>query len=246
MQTVTNFSFKLLPGLPQSSNNHSYSKEGYTLHWPNPDTHPHHFNRIAESAFSAFQRRHLERLAHNADSSSAVLVAPIIQGGQFNIREEESVFKLLFRHLSGRPFMDLTSGYFSLYAPYQELVLKALNLRCRIVVASPKVGTICLYIMSLIKLFSQANGFFGSKGISGRIPEGYTLYEKRFMKAVEEAGRLSAEGISLTEWEKPGWTYHAKGVFFFLTTYALISNIFRRMGISKSIKPSDPNPFWIN
>lgn len=64
---------------------------------------------------------------------------------------------------------------------------------------------------------NQANGFYGSKGISGRIPEGYTLFEKRFMAAVKRAGRLwrsskrSDGGVQLSEWNKVGWTYHAKG-----------------------------------
>ena len=38
------------------------------------------------------------------------------------------------------------------------------------------------------------------------------------MKAVAKAGRLwkgpsatEGQGVLLTEWEKPGWTYHAKG-----------------------------------
>jgi len=67
-------------------------------------------------------------------------------------------------------------------------------------------------------LIFQANGFFGSKGISGRIPEGYTLYEQRFMSAVSKVGRLwsgstpkDGQGVLLNEWEKLGWTYHAKG-----------------------------------
>lgn len=86
----------------------------------------------------------------------------------------------------------------------------------------------------------QANGFFGSSGISGRIPEGYTLLEQRFMRAVRASGRSwvpssshllstsntkgnrgatvsdmaaqgEGKGVELTEWHKEGWTYHAKG-----------------------------------
>ena len=62
----------------------------------------------------------------------------------------------------------------------------------------------------------QANGFYGSRGISGRIPEGYTLLEQRFMQAVIAAGRVPSPdkpGIQLQEWERAGWTYHAKGPF---------------------------------
>lgn len=61
---------------------------------------------------------------------------------------------------------------------------------------------------------SQANGFYGSPGLSGLIPEGYTLLEQRFMRAVRAAGRLSHQhddSITLSEWERQGWTYHAKG-----------------------------------
>ncbi|KAJ3515139.1 hypothetical protein NLJ89_g1949 [Agrocybe chaxingu] len=167
MQTAAKFSYQLLPAhrkrLASSSNTrHSYTHEDYTLHWPDPSTHPHHFNTVAETEFSALQRLYREK-------------ATLHPAGQFNVREEESVFRLLFRHLtravtSKRPLLDLTSGYFSLYAPYQKLILDAANVDCRIVAAAPK-----------------ANGFYGSKGISGRIPEGYTLYEQRFMKAVSKA-----------------------------------------------------------
>lgn len=65
---------------------------------------------------------------------------------------------------------------------------------------------------------SQANGFYGSKGISGRIPEAYTLFERRFMSAVRAAQKEWAHessevitGVQLHEWEREGWTYHAKG-----------------------------------
>jgi CDP-diacylglycerol--glycerol-3-phosphate 3-phosphatidyltransferase len=66
-------------------------------------------------------------------------------------------------------------------------------------------------------MLSQANGFYGSGGLSGLIPEGYTLLEQRFMRALRAARRSSpsnvADGhhVSLKEWERDGWTYHAKG-----------------------------------
>jgi len=234
IQTVTTFSYKLLPASPSptphlpSLNPHTYTYEDYTLHWPNPDTHPHHINALAESALSQFQKCHRERLAQSLPTTTSpptenAFLVPIIQAGQFNIREEETTFESLFRLLSQtstkhRPLLDLTSGYFSLYTPYQNFILNAKNLDCRIVASSPKVCS-CTSIKMFLGLINiKANGFFGSKGISGRIPEGYTLYEQRFMSAVLKAGRLwsglsptDGQGVLLSEWEKPGWTYHAKG-----------------------------------
>ncbi|OBZ65702.1 CDP-diacylglycerol--glycerol-3-phosphate 3-phosphatidyltransferase [Grifola frondosa] len=192
LQAAATFSYSLLPS--------PTAQDEYTLNWPDAYTHPHQIEKKA--------KKHLEE--------SDVLVFPIIQAGQFNVREEERCLALLFDALSAQisnprntpnydgPLMDFTSGYFALYKPYQDLILQS-RVACRILSASPK-----------------ANGFYGSKGISGRIPEGYTLFERRFMKAVCAAGREwshdapdggAGAGVQLSEWEKEGWTYHAKGIW---------------------------------
>ena len=151
MKTVAKFSYQLLPNsasnFSRMSSPHSYSREDYTLSWPDADTHPHYINKKAEKAFSQLQelyRQPLPRENYTIPQAGNTFIIPIIQAGQFNIREEESIFQLLFRHLgkltTQRPMMNLTSGYFSLYKPYQDLILQAPNLDCRIVAASPKVS----------------------------------------------------------------------------------------------------------
>ena len=153
MQLVTPFSYKLLPSGSQSpdttSSVHSYTQDDYTLHWPEPDTHPHYFNSTAEAAFKSFQKRSRERQSPSpSPKGKAALLFPVIQAGQFNIQEEETIFSKLFRFLSrdsGRPLLDLTSGYFSLYTPYQEHIVSAKNVDCRIVAASPKVSNLDTY-----------------------------------------------------------------------------------------------------
>jgi len=94
--------------------------------------------------------------------------------------------------------MTWTSGYFGLYKPYQDMILTS-PAACEVIAASPK-----------------ANGFYGSRGLSGLIPEAYTLMEQRFMRAARAAGRLSDQrddAVTLLEWERQGWTYHAKGIW---------------------------------
>jgi CDP-diacylglycerol--glycerol-3-phosphate 3-phosphatidyltransferase len=62
-----------------------------------------------------------------------------------------------------------------------------------------------------------ANGFFGSKGVSGMLPDAYTHLAKMFLKKVRHEGL--DKNITLKEWqrgkvnEKGGWTYHAKGLW---------------------------------
>ena len=61
----------------------------------------------------------------------------------------------------------------------------------------------------------QANGFYRSKGVSGRIPEGYTLLEQRFWRGIIRSNRVwsGQHCVQLHEWVRDGWTYHAKGIW---------------------------------
>ena len=66
---------------------------------------------------------------------------------------------------------------------------------------------------TIITASPWANGFFGSKGISGMLPAAYTYLSLKFLEAAR--GRQ----IKLREWQcgvvgqKDGWTYHAKGLW---------------------------------
>ena len=154
------FSYQLLPNSTSHTSrlsSHSYSREDYTLIWPDSDTHPHHINEKVEWAFSQLQKNYRQPMTQDSLDTKLptrnTLLIPIIQAGQFNIREEESTFQLLFRHLgkltAQRPMLNLTSGYFSLYKPYQDLILQVPNVDCRIVAASPKVSGLFLQQVSL-------------------------------------------------------------------------------------------------
>jgi CDP-diacylglycerol--glycerol-3-phosphate 3-phosphatidyltransferase len=63
----------------------------------------------------------------------------------------------------------------------------------------------------------HANGFYGSKGVSGLLPGAYTHLAKSFLRKVKHEGL--ADSIILKEWKKGmvgqegGWTYHAKGLW---------------------------------
>ncbi|KAH9981407.1 hypothetical protein BGW80DRAFT_1434568 [Lactifluus volemus] len=130
----------------------------------------------------------------------SVVIFPVIQAGQFNIREEEECLRQLFYHLEAvdsrratqnfHPLLSLTTGYFGLFKSYKDLILRS-HVPTHIICASPR-----------------ANGFYGSKGISSRLPEAYTRLEQQFMAA-------------LKEWNRHGWTYHAKGIWLSPTAESL-------------------------
>ena len=156
---------------------------------------------------------------------NSVVIFPVIQAGQFHIREEEDCLRQLFYHLDPthsrdttpdfQPLLNLTSGYFGLSKLYKNIILRS-HVPTSIICASPEVRV----LSHLIRLLAhyrhlQANGFYGSKGISSRLPEAYTWLEQRFMSAVRASQTHNSRSVpgfvELKEWNRQGWTYHAKG-----------------------------------
>jgi CDP-diacylglycerol---glycerol-3-phosphate 3-phosphatidyltransferase len=96
----------------------------------------------------------------------------------------------------------------------------------------------------------QANGFYGGKGVFGRVPECYTFCEQLFMKNVrahqrqaESQGISSRTRIELQEWTRDNWTYHAKGIVVIKSkklNILLTSRIFCQPGLWLSPTASDP------
>jgi CDP-diacylglycerol--glycerol-3-phosphate 3-phosphatidyltransferase len=86
----------------------------------------------------------------------------------------------------------------------------------------------------------QANGFYGSRGVSGLIPKAYSMLEKDFYEQTckkgsdlrssltytngEEDVRVATKqrcGIRLYEYQRHGWTFHAKGLWCYNQDEAL-------------------------
>ncbi|KDN50973.1 hypothetical protein RSAG8_00602, partial [Rhizoctonia solani AG-8 WAC10335] len=157
------------------------SSLGYTLDWPRRDSTPFTFAALAKKEINDLQAG-VREAGPLGEVDNRVTIFPMVQSGVLGIREEERCLHALFDLLdSGK-------------LPKTSLI--DITTAYRIVAASP-----------------SANGFLGSKGISGRIPEGYTLLEQRFWRRVLAAHRQwdGDGGIELREWQRPGWTYHAKG-----------------------------------
>ncbi|KAI1078623.1 hypothetical protein F5B20DRAFT_546748 [Whalleya microplaca] len=96
-----------------------------------------------------------------------------------------------------------TAGYFNPAPSLTSLLLSTASRNNTVITASP-----------------YANGFYKSKGVSGLLPDAYTLLARRFLRAIHEQKRDSA--VVLKEWRKGtvgepgGWTYHAKGLWITL------------------------------
>lgn len=92
-----------------------------------------------------------------------------------------------------------TAGYFNIHSQLKQLLLASKSVQGTVVTAAP-----------------EANGFYGSKGVSNMLPPAYTLLARRFLGDVVKMRK--EQQIELREWRKgtigkdpDAWTYHAKG-----------------------------------
>lgn len=100
-----------------------------------------------------------------------------------------------------------TAGYFNPASSLTKLLLSTASHHNVVITASP-----------------FANGFYQSKGVSGMLPDAYTLLARNFLHDVH--ARRKDLAITLKEWRKGtvnesnGWTYHAKGLWVTLPSEA--------------------------
>ena len=153
------------------------------------------------------------------------LIAPRLQLGLLGVRHDERATLALLRGVRDWPRQEchVATGYFNITRDYADAIIgpAGSGSRVRMLTAAP-----------------AANGFFGARGISGAVPAAYAELARRFFEACAARGRLAAAGgngaadsgggggggggggsggsgggVSLHEYERAGWTFHAKGLW---------------------------------
>ena len=132
-------------------------------------------------------------------TNDQVLVVPLIQMGMFNINYDRDFNVYLYSHLPKNSHLYLATSYFNMTKEYEKEIIdnKRNDTNISLLTASP-----------------QANGFFGSRGISRFVPNGYTENEREFIESAEK--KCSNDGeIQMLEYYRSKWTYHAKGLWLY-------------------------------
>jgi CDP-diacylglycerol--glycerol-3-phosphate 3-phosphatidyltransferase len=185
---------------------------GYTMKWPSSNPAPSPLE--SPKSFKASASKHLSHLLTPDNSprpvskftqTSTTTVYPVLSlVPLLDSSTELPALTTLLTRLSQPPFhlstWTFTAGYFNMTPSFRRLLLAT----------RPASGTV-------LTAHPYANGFFGSKGVSGMLPDAYTHLAKMFLKKVRHEGL--DENITLKEWqrgkvnEQGGWTYHAKGLW---------------------------------
>ncbi|CAO1438022.1 unnamed protein product [Diamesa tonsa] len=123
-------------------------------------------------------------------------VFPTMEMGQLKIHHDSIVTKKLLATSPKGSTLKMATGYFNLTGNYMDSIVNECEADCSIIMAHP-----------------NANGFTGAKGPAGAIPAAYSLLAKRFYETIKKHGQ--EDRISLLEYERPNWSYHAKGIWYY-------------------------------
>ncbi|QIW98577.1 hypothetical protein AMS68_004095 [Peltaster fructicola] len=190
------------------------AESGFALSWPSNNVQPaplvdaEAYRQAATDALRPLFAKTKARLA--SATATDTVVYPLLQLTPLlkpdTSTELPAITKVLQR-LATPQFAGsrwtFTAGYFNMTPDVRKLLLDSNPSSATVIGASP-----------------WANGFYGSKGVSGMLPAAYTLLSRRFVEAVAKQGM--SDRVQVKEWRKGtvntpgGWTYHAKGIWITL------------------------------
>ncbi|KAH9904972.1 hypothetical protein F4778DRAFT_53294 [Xylariomycetidae sp. FL2044] len=217
---VTNFFSKLYEGVTSLSFRVEPSESepaGFTLQWPSTNAAPSPLESPAEyieqstriinnliaprpSVRGGVETQHLT----SPPNTTVYMLGQLSQLLKPNTSTELPAVTHILKTLASPQYSGsswtFTAGYFNPAPSLTNLLISTASKNNTVITASP-----------------YANGFYGSKGVSGLLPDAYTLLARRFLRAIHQRKRES--DITLKEWRKgtvgepEGWTYHAKGLW---------------------------------
>ncbi|XP_048482743.1 CDP-diacylglycerol--glycerol-3-phosphate 3-phosphatidyltransferase, mitochondrial [Plutella xylostella] len=123
-------------------------------------------------------------------------VFPLLQMGEYGITQDEEATQAMLSSAPEGSQLKLATGYFNLTEDYTQTLLQRSKAMISLLMAHP-----------------NANGFLGASFPAGGIPHAYSLIAKQFWQRVLETGQ--AGRIQMMEYEREGWTFHAKGLWYY-------------------------------
>ncbi|KAK7420209.1 CDP-diacylglycerol--glycerol-3-phosphate 3-phosphatidyltransferase [Neonectria punicea] len=199
---VGSFSFLVEPAQDDAA--------GFKLAWPqsnsapSPLEKPDAFIKSSTSTLQALIQPSAKPATGDVADTRVYMLGQMSQIMKPDTSTELPIVTHILKTLAAPAYRDaswtFTAGYFNPAPSLTKLLLGTASSGNTVITAHP-----------------EANGFYQSKGVSGLLPDAYTLLARRFLHRVHHEGRDAA--ITLKEWrhgvvgQPGGWTYHAKGLW---------------------------------
>lgn len=133
---------------------------------------------------------------HEGPGEHSTWVFPTFQGYQIGIQHDsETTLKLINESFQYDSELFMSTGYFNLARDVSDSILNTRSNKINILMAS-----------------EQANGFYKGRGLFGRVPDMYKYLASNFSNVISRC-RLN-DKVTLTEWRKPAWSFHGKGIWY--------------------------------
>ena len=127
---------------------------------------------------------------------------PLFQIPWFSVHQIDESLDLLFSTAHSNQRVTISSGYFN---PSKRLLDTLKHSKAEVDIIIPSI---------------EANGFYKGANVKGLVPDMYNLSA---MRALEKC-----PNVNILEYNRPGWSYHAKGVWSDNLTILGSSNFNRR------------------
>ncbi|KIH87934.1 CDP-diacylglycerol--glycerol-3-phosphate 3-phosphatidyltransferase [Sporothrix brasiliensis 5110] len=202
-------------------------EEGFNMVWPASNAAPSPLE--APTAFVTQATRVLKKLLEpTTENATSPLLTYGVEAGEKETREapDTSVYVLaqmtqLLKPDSSTEQPALTHILKTLAAP-QYATASSWTFTAGYFNPAPSLTKLLLAMSAqanntVITAAPQANGFYGSAGVSSLLPDAYTFLAHRFLRAVQ--AQHHGDAVTLKEWRRGtvgmpgGWTYHAKGLW---------------------------------
>lgn len=161
--------------------------------------HQSMFQKRAQQEIMQLNERFALQNSNITDTDT--IVFPLLQMRSIGIKDEEHFTSSLFQSLPPQSLLHMATGYFNLTKAYQTLLLNRSDKDSKI---------------SILMASENANGFFNGNGILRYIPLVYTHYVKNFLKRIQ-----ANNGIRIWYYNRPDWSFHAKGIWLFSSNFAM-------------------------
>jgi CDP-diacylglycerol---glycerol-3-phosphate 3-phosphatidyltransferase len=163
----------------------------------------HTFKHNFHSSLLSFCKRWFKNTQDDRDALTAEMtdtkayICPTIQLFPLSIQQDElATTKLLSEGMKHKNDQyHILAGYFNLPAFFANRIMDS-KAHFNLITSAP-----------------EANGFYGSQGVSRFIPTAYSYLETLFLGKVQKHKR--EDGVKLFEYKKKGWTWHSKGIWYF-------------------------------
>lgn len=142
--------------------------------------------------------------SHSQTDSNSTLVFPSLQLAAAGLRQDQATTLHLLRSFAGSHDAHIACGYFNLPQQYKDVLLQENATAYR--AAGGTQSSVHILTAS-----PRANGFHSASGIAGALPAAYSKIEELFVRHCAEVGLAGVVGMY--EYERPEWTFHAKGLW---------------------------------